>query len=112
MNINDLTYREIKQLMSIFNNNAQTDKSHPFDIGENYFIRTVTHYLTGRLVGVFETELVIEDAAWIPDTGRYHQFLEASEPQECEPYPEGKLVIGRGSIIDAFKIARLPRKVK
>ena len=50
--------------------------NHPYTIGEKYLIRTVTHYYTGLLTDVFEHELVLENAAWIADTGRYTQALE------------------------------------
>jgi len=47
---------------------------------------------------------VLEDAAWVADTGRFSEFL-AKGPLnsncEIEPFPEGKIIIGRLSIIDA-----------
>ena len=36
-----------------------------WQIGKNYLIRTVTMIDTGRLVGITDHELVLEDAAWI-----------------------------------------------
>jgi hypothetical protein len=42
-----------------------------WEIGQSYLIRTVTHYYTGRLVAVDGNELLIEEAAWIADTGRF-----------------------------------------
>ncbi len=82
---------------------ADGDKSNPFlEPGLVYFIRTVTHYFTGRLVWVGEQELVIEDACWIADTGRFNEFLkDKNKANETEPFPEGsQVIIGRGSIID------------
>ena len=79
------------------------ESDNPFlKIGLVYFIRTVTHYFTGRLIWVGEKELVIEDACWIADTGRFNEFLkDKNKVNESEPFPEGSLVvIGRGSIID------------
>ena len=43
---------------------------NPYNIGANYFIRTVTHHHTGKLVQVTSQELVLVDAAWIADDGR------------------------------------------
>ena len=79
------------------------DKSNPFfEVGKAYFIRTVTNYFTGRLVWVGEKELVLEDVAWIADTGRFNEFLQGKDLKESEPYPQGtKVIIGRGSIVDA-----------
>ncbi len=62
---------------------------------------------TGRLVAVFPSELVLEDAAWIADTGRYADFLSGKiEPNEVEPFPKGKTIIGRGSLIDAARFQK------
>ncbi len=83
-----------------------------WEIGENYLIRTVTMTDTGKLVEVGEHELVLEDAAWIADTGRFSDALKSGTFSEVEPFPEGKLIIGRGSIVDAVKIKTLPRKQK
>lgn len=78
------------------------DKSNPFmEIGKDYFIRTVTHYFTGRLIWVGEKEIVLEDVAWIADTGRFNQFVAGKTVNEVEPFIAGKaVIIGRGAIID------------
>lgn len=78
------------------------DKSNPFmEIGKDYFIRTVTHYFTGRLVWVGEKEIALEDVAWIADTGRFNEFISGKSVNEVEPFQPGQIVIvGRGSIID------------
>jgi hypothetical protein len=81
----------------------------PWKIGKNYLIRTVTMINTGRLVQVFNQELVLEDAAWIADTGRFADSLKSCSFSEVEPFPFGKVIIGRGSIIDAVQIDSLPR---
>jgi len=71
-----------------------------WELGQAYFIRTVTHHLTGRLVGIDEHELVLEDAAWIADDGRYADALKSGTFKEVEPYPDGMVIVGRGSIVD------------
>lgn len=82
-------------------------------LGKNYFIRTVTHHLTGKLNAVTEHELWLEDAAWIADDGRFAQAVESGDFSEVEPFPSGRLVaVGRGSIIDATCISNLPRSQK
>ena len=87
---------------------------HPYQIGKNYFIRTVTYHITGRLVGVFPQELVLEDAAWIADSGRFAQAMETGNFAEVEPIPAGRQeIIGRGSICDAQVVDwPLPRTQK
>ena len=88
------------------------DESH-WKIGKNYFIRTVTHHYTGCLVGVTRQELILKDVAWIADDGRFAAAVEKGEFNEVEPFPEGEVIIGRGSLIDAYMIRfDLPRKQK
>lgn len=108
MDINDLTIKQAKELAAMFT--EKTSGCHPYEVGKNYFIRTVTHYYTGRLEAVYEHELVISDAAWIADTGRYSDALKSGNFSEVEPYPEGKVVIGRGALLDACQLSTtLPR---
>jgi hypothetical protein len=84
----------------------------PWKVGINYLIRTVTMIDTGRLVWAGEHELVLEDAAWVADTGRFADALVSCEFAEVEPFPSGRVIIGRGSVIDACEIKTLPRKQK
>jgi len=84
-----------------------------WQIGKNYFIRTVTHHLTGRLIDITEHELWLEDAAWIADDGRFAPAIEKGEFNEIEPFPSGrKVAVGRGALIDATLIEALPRSQK
>ncbi len=109
MNIDDLTLGQIKSLGALFT--PQVDNS-AWEIGANYLIRTVTMIDTGRLVAVTAQELVLEDAAWIADTGRFADSVEKAEFGEVEPFPTGRVILGRGAIIDAVKIKTLPRSQK
>lgn len=79
----------------------KSDAAHPYQIGQNYFIRTVTHHYTGKLVAVFDGELVLQDVAWIADSGRFADALKHGALLEVEPLPKGDVVIGRGAIVDA-----------
>jgi hypothetical protein len=84
----------------------------PWRIGANYLIRTVTMIDTGRLVDVTPTELVLEDAAWIADTGRFSGAVSKASFGEVEPFPAGRVIIGRGAVIDAVEIHTVPRSQK
>ena len=77
-------------------------------IGANYLIRTATMIDAGKLVAVTEHELVLEDASWIADTGRFGKALEKGTFNEIEMFPAGQVIVGRGSLIDAVQIATLP----
>lgn len=73
---------------------------HPYEVGKNYILRTVTMIDVGRLVWVGNQELVLEDAAWIADTGRFEECLKKGTLNEVEPFPDGRVIIGRGAIAD------------
>lgn len=109
MKVEDLTIKEARELSAMFGNRPQ---SHSFVIGEKYLVRCVTHYYTGRLASITDTDLVLDDAAWIADTGRFSQCLTSGSPSEVEPFP-GRVIISRGAIVDASVWATaLPREVK
>ena len=87
---------------SPFSVTVDSGKPHPYKIGANYFIRTVTFHYTGKLTHVFEQELVLENCAWIPDDGRFSDALKNGVFNEVEPYPATEpVMIGRGAIVDA-----------
>jgi hypothetical protein len=85
MDINELTLGQIKQLTQMVN---QPVDSNSFEVGKNVFIQTVTHYYTGRVAKVTSFDLILEDAAWIADTGRFSNAMEAVDNlAEVEPIP-------------------------
>lgn len=71
-----------------------------FEIGKAYFIRTVTYHLTGRLVAVDKDFLLLEDAAWVADSGRFTQAIGEGKLSEVEPV--GEAIVNKQSICDAF----------
>jgi hypothetical protein len=114
MNIDDLTIAQVKEIGKLLNLqwNGIEPQGHPYEIGECYLIRTVTMIDTGRIVAVTSQEIVVEDAAWIADTGRFADALKSAEFDEVEPFPNGQVIISRGAIIDACQIPHAPRKQK
>lgn len=72
-----------------------------WEVGKHYVLRTVTMIDVGKLVAVTEQELVLENASWIADTGRWNTFLKDGTYTESEPFPDGRVVVGRNAIIDA-----------
>jgi hypothetical protein len=113
MNIEDLTIKEARELIAMFGNaKTTTEQDNPFVIGKVYLIRTVTMIQTGRLVRVTPTELVLEDAAWVADTGRFANALVSLNFNEVEPFPDGQVIVGRGAIVDAVQIPKIQREQK
>jgi len=84
----------------------------PWIIGKVYLIRTVTMIDTGILVAATDKELVLEEAAWIPDTGRFSEAIKKAEFNEVEPFPSGRVIINRGCVIDAVEITKIQRSLK
>lgn len=111
MDIDNLTVKEIKHIQSLLKSG---EASHPYKVGKNYFIRTVTHHLTGNLIKVTAKELVLINAAWIADDGRFMNALRDGNLNEVEPFPDNQeVIVGRGSLIDAVEwIYSLPREQK
>lgn len=79
-------------------------------IGKNVFVRTVTHHHTGRLAAADDQFLLLEDAAWIADDGRFADTLAKGTLLEVEPFP-GSVLVSRGSLIDVCEWTHeLPRE--
>ena len=79
---------------------SRSSANHSFEVGKLYLIRSVTMYYTGRLVRITKTDLLLEDAAWIADTGRFHTALKIGSFNEIEPFIK-PVIVSRGSIVDA-----------
>jgi hypothetical protein len=90
----------IDELTVITKAAVQRSPTHSFIVGKCYLIRSVTMYYTGRLVSVTDTDLVLEDAAWVADTGRFAMALLSGELNEVEPFCD-PVIITRGAIVDA-----------
>jgi len=110
MKLDDLTIGEAREIAAMFG--PYRAENSAWEIGAPYLIRTVTMIDTGILVAVTEHELVLEEAAWIADTGRFADAVEKAEFGEVEPFPKGQIIVGRGAIIDAVKIKAVPRSQK
>ena len=115
IDIEQITLKQAREIASLFGLAGQrvSPQDHPFNIGGKYFIRTVTHHHTGILLQVTPTELVLTDAAWIADDGRLTAALKSGDFSEVEMFPAGsKVIIGRGSLIDALEISTIPTSQK
>lgn len=81
-------------------------------VGRKVFIRSITHYYTGRIVRIDDTVIELDDAAWIADTGRFSEALKSGTLKEIEPFPSTVCVF-RGGIVDATEWKHpLPRETK
>ena len=110
-NTDNLTLGQIKELRSLFSQSQQIS-DHPFIVGEKYLIRTVTMTHTGEVKEIRGKFLVLKDADWIADTGRFSMALEDQDTfSEVEPF-KNDAIVNMDTIVDATKISKLIRKMK
>lgn len=122
VNINDLTLGQIKEIQKICAKDAQQNVSAPqqtsasteYPVGKNVIVRTVTMIYTGKLVAATNSDFVLTECSWIPETGRYMDFVANGTVNECEPYPDDlEVFINRGALLDMCELkGSLPRKQK
>lgn len=81
-------------------------------VGKNIIVRTVTYHYTGKLVALTPDALVLDDAAWIADSGRWAQALTQGTLSEVEPYPD-RCYLARAAVVDVAEWRLpLPRDTK
>ena len=105
MDLNKLSFEQLQkevEKLSKVKDAVTTKKVGVWEVGKNYVLRTVTMIDVGQLVVVTDDELVLKDASWIADTGRWNEFLKDGKYSESEPFPDGLVIVGRGALIDAM----------
>ena len=110
MDIDNLTIREARELTQIFS--RQSANELPFVVRKPYFIRTITHHYTGRLEKIIGKFLVLREAAWIADDGRFSNALGSGEFEEVEPYPDVQVFLNTETILDAIEFEHELPKVQ
>ncbi len=86
--------------------------SIPFVIGGKYLFRTVTYFATGEVERIEGKFIVLKNAAWIADTGRFREAIMKGTLNEVEPV-EVSMYLNSDTITDAFDwIHELPNEQK
>jgi hypothetical protein len=87
-----------------------------FEIGKNYLIRTVTHCDVGKLIALSDKTLLLDDASWVADTGRFQNILENGLESESNSEIElfkTPVGVNREAMIDFVEYRHpLPNKQK
>ena len=117
--LNKLNFAELKEEVETLSEKKKSVgkvslKDNPLVIGESYLIRTITMIYTGKLTKVYNKELVLVDAAWIPETERWADTVKDGVFKEVEPYPDGhEVILNRETVLDMIKVYwKLPRSQK
>lgn len=100
----EISLKDLKEIMSC--QPETKPQETPWKVGEMWLFRTVTMIQSGRVKAIMGPMVVLEDAAWIADTGRFFDFLNGKEPNEVEPFPNG-CVVNTGALVDATCLQRV-----
>jgi len=95
---------QVEQLIELLKltGNEEYNNSIPFEIKSSYFFRTVTYHIVGTVKSVSGKFLVLEDAAWVADSGRFQQAINGGKLDEVEPV-KVETYLNIDSITDAFE---------
>ena len=88
-----------KLLEKALESESQSSSELPFDIGSSYFIRTVTYHVVGKVEEIKGPFLVMSDASWVADSGRFAKAIAEGEWSEVEVV--GDMIVNTSSIADA-----------
>jgi len=98
INISEETYELIKEQLV---GEEKLDLNEIKDlVGKKWFIRTVTYHLTGEVEKIVGNFLVLKDASWIADSGRFMDAIKNGKLKEVEPV--GEAMVNINSIVDMF----------
>lgn len=116
MSIDKLTIGELKELKGFLGGDAKNKKSISYEVGKSYLIETVTKYYLGRVKEITDYEIVLENAAWIADTGRYstalEKGLEGIDNSEIEIITNNPAITITGIIMGVEYSHKLPTTTK
>ena len=83
-----------------------------YEIGRKYMIRTVTMIQLGEVTKITGRSIVMKDACWVADTGRFSEALKTGVLKEVEMFAK-PVIVSFGAIVDATEWgSELPTKTK
>jgi hypothetical protein len=102
---------DLEFLKRLLSPTKDEENATPFSVGQAWFVRTVTYHCVGRIVKVRGCWLVLDEASWIADSGRFMQAIKAGVLNEVEPV--GRMILNATTIVDAFPwVHPLPKEQK
>lgn len=99
LEISESTLKKIKDRLG---DEFKTKELNELDdlVGGKWFFRTVTYHMVGRVKKRLGNFLVMEDASWVADSGRFMDAIKNGKLNEVEPV--GDALINLDSVVDAF----------
>lgn len=96
--ISDETYEKIKT--QLLDDEKVNIACYEDLVGKNFFFRTVTYHLIGKVTKRFGDFLILEGASWIADSGRFMNAIKEGNLNEVEPV--GVAFVNLKSVTDFF----------
>lgn len=96
--ISDETFEKIKDQLKA-NERIELSTYDDF-VGKKWYIRTVTYHQVGKCVKRVGMFLILEDASWVADSGRFMQALKTGKLDEVEPV--GDCLVNLNAVADMF----------
>jgi len=109
LEISEETYEKIKEQL------LEEEKLEVSDykdlVGKSWFLRTVTYHLVGKVEKIVGKFLVLKDASWVADSGRFMNAIKEGKLNEVEPV--GQAFVNLDAVTDFFPWKHsLPRDQK
>lgn len=84
-----------------------------FKVGSKVFLWGLNKMTTGTIVALHDDSVILDNASWVADSGRFHEFMQdpASKASEVEMYP-GKIQLNTATLIDATLVSSIPKETK
>lgn len=95
--VSDETYQRIKDQLGEDTLLNEIDSFEQF-IGKKVFLRTVTYHVVGEVTKIVGGLMFMRSASWIPDSGRFMQFIKDGKLNEVEPV--GDWFVNVGTVVD------------
>lgn len=100
-----------KLLEKALQDDSECSNELPFKVGEAYLIRTVTYHILGRVKSIKGNFLVMTEASWVADSGRFNEAIGKGILNEVEYV--GDAIVAMTAISDAYPwLHKLPKESK
>lgn len=96
--ISDETFEKLKEQLGV--DSFKEINNYEDLIGQKFFFRTVTYFLTGEVKKIVGRFVYLKNAAVIFDTGRFMEAIKDGKLNEVEPV--GEAFVNMDSVTDFF----------